>query len=386
MDACNNPDVLRVIMYIKILLKYVFILVPMGLILMMGLDFFKNVVAGKEDEMSKNTKLSLKRLIFCVALFFVPTIVSLVVKIIDDSLDTKTSYTDCIINAESSIIEEKEADYAWNIVEEAKASNDFNKIEDALAYVNRIKDEEKKKEYKEVIELVKEEIIADAKSRQQQEEDNYRPVVSPSGSSNTNINDMSYDEDTVNLLAAGIGMEAGGYPDGFKSQLITGAVMINNLYTTISRGGKGAIKSSASNVTYDDIKNLFSYCPIYCNSGGSKWSYINAKGDGIKYLKSTGATDDMINQLQVIAKILLSKEFTIPQNILGQGTEADWAGVDFTVWGKATTGTRFGNVTFAAINNTGLDESKDVYGNTVSKNFSDYNEIANNLYSKYIDK
>ena len=385
MDACNNPDVLRVIMYVKILLKYVFILVPMGLILMMGLDFFKNVVAGKEDDMSKNTKLSLKRLIFCVALFFVPTIVSLVVKIIDDSLEIDTSYISCITNAESSIIEEKEADYAWNIVEEAKASNDFNKIEEALAYVNRIKDEEKKKEYKEVIELVKEEIIADAKLKQQEEE-NVRPSVSPNGSSNTNINNMSYDEDTVNLLAAGIGMEAGGYPDGFKSQLITGAVMINNLYTTISRGRKGAIKSSASNITYDDIKNLFSYCPVYCNSGGSKWNYIKVKGGGIEYLKSTGATDAMINQLQVIAKILLSKEFTIPQHILGQGVEADWAGVDFTVWGKATTGTRFGNVTFAAVNNTGLDESKDVYGNTVSKNFSDYNEIANNLYSKYIDK
>ena len=385
MDACNNPDVLRVIMYVKILLKYVFILVPMGLILMMGLDFFKNVVAGKEDDMSKNTKLSLKRLIFCVALFFVPTIVSLVVKIIDDSLDTNTSYVSCITNAESSIIEEKEADYAWNIVEEAKASNDFNKIEEALAYVNRIKDEEKKKEYKEVIKLVKEEIIADAKLKQQEAE-NVRPSVSPNGSSNTNINNMSFDEDTVNLLAAGIGMEAGGYPDGFKSQLITGAVMINNLYTTISRGRKGAIKSSASNITYDDIKNLFSYCPVYCNSGGSKWNYIKVKGGGIEYLKSTGATDAMINQLQVIAKILLSKEFTIPQHILGQGVEADWAGVDFTVWGKATTGTRFGNVTFAAVNNTGLDESKDVYGNTVSKNFSDYNEIANNLYSKYIDK
>ncbi len=385
MDVCNNPDVLRVIMYIKILLKYIFILVPMGLILMMGLDFFKNVVAGKEEDMNKNTKLSLKRLIFCVVLFFVPTIVSFVIKIVDDSLETDTSYISCITNAESSTIEEKEADYAWNLVAEAKESGDFIKIENALSYINRIKDEEKKKEYKEVIELVKEEIIADAKLKQQKEE-NVRPSVSPSGSSNTNINNMNFDEDTVNLLAAGIGMEAGGYPDGFKSQLITGAVMINNLYTTISRGGKGAIKSSASNITYDDIKNLFSYCPVYCNSGGSKWNYIKVKGGGIEYLKSTGATDAMINQLQVIAKILLSKEFTIPQHILGQGVEADWAGVDFTVWGKATTGTRFGNVTFAAVNNTGLDESKDVYGNTVSKNFSDYNEIANNLYSKYIDK
>ena len=377
MDVCNNPDVLRVIMYIKILLKYIFILVPMGLILMMGLDFFKNVVAGKEEDMNKNTKLSLKRLIFCVVLFFVPTIVSFVIKIVDDSLETDTSYISCITNAESSTIEEKEADYAWNLVAEAKESGDFIKIENALSYINRIKDEEKKKEYKE--------IIADAKLKQQKEE-NVRPSVSPSGSSNTNINNMNFDEDTVNLLAAGIGMEAGGYPDGFKSQLITGAVMINNLYTTISRGGKGAIKSSASNITYDDIKNLFSYCPVYCNSGGSKWNYIKVKGGGIEYLKSTGATDAMINQLQVIAKILLSKEFTIPQHILGQGVEADWAGVDFTVWGKATTGTRFGNVTFAAVNNTGLDESKDVYGNTVSKNFSDYNEIANNLYSKYIDK
>ena len=98
--------------------------------------------------MSKNTKLSLKRLIFCVALFFVPTIVSLVVKIIDDSLDTNTSYVSCITNAESSIIEEKEADYAWNIVEEAKASNDFNKIEEALAYVNRIKMKKRKKNIK----------------------------------------------------------------------------------------------------------------------------------------------------------------------------------------------------------------------------------------------
>ena len=385
MDVCNNPDVLRVIMYIKILLKYIFILVPIGLILMMGLDFFKNVVAGREEDMNKNTKLSLKRLIFCVVLFFVPTIVSFVIKIVDDSLETDTSYISCITNAESSTIEEKEADYAWNLVAEAKESGDFIKIENALSYINRIKDEEKKEEYKEVIELVKEEIIADAKLKQQKEE-NVRPSVSPSGSSNTNINDMSFDDDTVNLLAAGIGMEAGGYPDGFKSQLITGAVMINNLYTTISRGGKGAIKSSASNITYDDIKNLFSYCPVYCNSGGSKWNYIKVKGGGIEYLKSTGATDAMINQLQVIAKILLSKEFTIPQHILGQGVEADWAGVHFTVWGKATTGTRFGNVTFAAVNNTGLDESKDVYGNTVSKNFSDYNEIANNLYSKYIDK
>lgn len=170
MDVCNNPDVLRVIMYIKILLKYVFILVPMGLILMMGLDFFKNVVASKEEDMNKNTKLSLKRLIFCVALFFVPTIVSLIVKIIDDSLEIDTSYISCITNAESSTIEEKEIEYAMNILDDALEDNSYTKIEEALAYANRLKDNETKEQIKEMAENAKNAIIEEAKAKQNEDE------------------------------------------------------------------------------------------------------------------------------------------------------------------------------------------------------------------------
>lgn len=246
-----------------------------------------------------------------------------------------------------------------------------------MTYVEKIKSSSKKQEYKNYIEAAKKEIIDKIKEEEPNEEEIIRTSETLGDIENGN-----FDEKTVSLLAAGIGMETGGYPEGFMCQLITGAVMINNLYTDISRPN-GKIKSSSKEITYNDIKNLFSYCPVYCNSGGSKYSYIGSDAD--LYLKSTGADDKMINQLKVVAKLLISKEFTIPQHVFGQGAPADWVGTDHEIWGKAYTGLpSYPYVYFAYLNNTGLDEKKDIYGNTVSNNFSDYQAIANMLYSKYI--
>lgn len=120
MEICNNPDILRIIMYVKLILKYVFILVPIGLILMMSIDFFKSVIASREDDMKKNVNLSFKRILFCIVLFFVPTIVSLVINIVDDTLGTENTYLACITNAEINTIDEKTIEYVDKILEEAK--------------------------------------------------------------------------------------------------------------------------------------------------------------------------------------------------------------------------------------------------------------------------
>ena len=41
MEACTNPDVLKVIYFIWEILKILFIVVPIGLIIMIGVDFQK---------------------------------------------------------------------------------------------------------------------------------------------------------------------------------------------------------------------------------------------------------------------------------------------------------------------------------------------------------
>ena len=54
MDACNNPDILRVIYFIKILIEIIMIIVPIGLIIMGLLDFSKSVVTNDENARKKN--------------------------------------------------------------------------------------------------------------------------------------------------------------------------------------------------------------------------------------------------------------------------------------------------------------------------------------------
>ena len=82
--TCGGADVLRVIKFVWQLLDIVFIAVPIGLILIIMVDFAKNVMAGREDDMKKNLNLVIKRLIFCVALFLVDPIVHFAIDLLGD--------------------------------------------------------------------------------------------------------------------------------------------------------------------------------------------------------------------------------------------------------------------------------------------------------------
>jgi len=163
MEVCNNPEILKIILYIKMIFKYVFILIPIILLLMLAIDFFKNIIAKDESEMKKNISIAIKRIIYCVVLFFVPTIVSLVINLVDSSIDTENTYLTCITNAELDIIDDKQIEYAMNILDDALRSNSYIAIEDALTYVNKISDEEKKEELKQMAENAKNVIIEDLK-------------------------------------------------------------------------------------------------------------------------------------------------------------------------------------------------------------------------------
>ena len=79
---CGGSDVLRILKFVFILIDLVFFIVPIGLILMLMIDFGKNVIASKEDEMKKNVNMVIKRIIYCVVLFLVPTIVNFAISLV----------------------------------------------------------------------------------------------------------------------------------------------------------------------------------------------------------------------------------------------------------------------------------------------------------------
>ena len=133
--ACTDPDILKVIMFIQELLKIVFFIVPIGLMLMIAIDLIKNVMASKDDEQKKNISLAIKRAIFCIAIFFVPTIVNIVNSLLIE-VGVGVNYGCCLENANSEYIEQRTETIAYELYEAA------------LQAVNEIDPNAKKKVYK----------------------------------------------------------------------------------------------------------------------------------------------------------------------------------------------------------------------------------------------
>lgn len=83
-NPCDDLNVLRVVVVLKEILSVVFLVVPMILIVLVIIDIVKNVVAKSEEDMTKNKKLAIKRCVYAVAIFFVPTIVSIFMSALGD--------------------------------------------------------------------------------------------------------------------------------------------------------------------------------------------------------------------------------------------------------------------------------------------------------------
>lgn len=106
LSGCQNPDILRLILLAKKILNIAFIIIPIGLIIFIIIDLFKMMTAG-EDKGGKNVKLIISRVIYAILIFFVPTIVSVVMNTLANAgIDIGSDYKMCIDNAEKDIIED----------------------------------------------------------------------------------------------------------------------------------------------------------------------------------------------------------------------------------------------------------------------------------------
>ncbi len=63
------------------------IVIPIILIVLGMIDFGKAVVGSKDDEIKKSAKALGMRVIAAVAIFFVPTLISFIIRVVDQSVD-----------------------------------------------------------------------------------------------------------------------------------------------------------------------------------------------------------------------------------------------------------------------------------------------------------
>ena len=105
---CGGADILRIIKFVFTLLDAVLFIIPMGLILMVIIDFSKSVIAGREDDMKKNLSIAIKRIIYCIALFLIPVIVKFAINLISDA---GVKAAQCIEIAQNDDLSQYEMDY-----------------------------------------------------------------------------------------------------------------------------------------------------------------------------------------------------------------------------------------------------------------------------------
>ena len=85
---------------VSFMITAIYVAIPIILVIMGSIDFFKGITAGKEDEIKKGQHLFLKRLIISALIFFVSVIVKFIISVVADSGVSAniTSCIDCFIN------------------------------------------------------------------------------------------------------------------------------------------------------------------------------------------------------------------------------------------------------------------------------------------------
>lgn len=137
LETCQHPGVLRILYFVYLLLDVIFIVVPIGLIIMLLVDFSKAVIAGDDDKAKKSTKIVVKRIIYAILIFAMPWIVNLFLEIMSDAGIT-TDYLTCMDNAKSGdfayydmLLEEENA--AREAERQKKLEEKRKQIEEELA-------------------------------------------------------------------------------------------------------------------------------------------------------------------------------------------------------------------------------------------------------------
>lgn len=103
LNICENPDVLGVIYFILKLIDIVLIAIPIGLIVFITIDVFKMII-GDDKAVKDAQKMVINRLIFAIAIFFIPTIVTLIMNLLTIA-NINVEYKSCITNATKEKIE-----------------------------------------------------------------------------------------------------------------------------------------------------------------------------------------------------------------------------------------------------------------------------------------
>ena len=92
---CSNPNFKKPFKILGRIFSVIKIIIPIIILAFGVVDFFKAVIASKDDAIKKSTKSLIMRLIAGVCIFFLPAIIHFVFRLIDDWNGYDSDYSEC---------------------------------------------------------------------------------------------------------------------------------------------------------------------------------------------------------------------------------------------------------------------------------------------------
>lgn len=152
LGICDNPEILKVMMLIKIVISAICVAVPIILIVVLMLDYAKAVSSNDSDMVMKVTRNLPYRLVAVVVIFFIPSLVKIIVNVADGSANT---YIGCIENATPDNIQSAYVDTAADSVRQVKETLSINDYYAAKTQISKVDDATEKNELLQELEDIK---------------------------------------------------------------------------------------------------------------------------------------------------------------------------------------------------------------------------------------
>ena len=145
LNICNQPSILEIIKFIKLLIQAICIIVPIGMYISIMLDFTKGVYS-KDNNLGKTSfKPAINRAVAGIIVFLVPTFINVIISFMG-YVDSDLTF--CIENATPEGIQKAYVNIASNAVNFVKDELSNSSYYFAENAIKDVKDESKKEELK----------------------------------------------------------------------------------------------------------------------------------------------------------------------------------------------------------------------------------------------
>ena len=101
MSVCTNILFLRILSYVQTALQILRFIVPLGLVVKIAIDFYKNLFINDETKQIENRNNAIRRIVAAIIIFLVPTLVNSFIYIVDDLTGTSSDYRGCLASIEN---------------------------------------------------------------------------------------------------------------------------------------------------------------------------------------------------------------------------------------------------------------------------------------------